>query len=90
MAGVRAGIYWLKAPEYLRRNHLDADRALPWFFWSGETDMACVADAVTQARSHAYAHHIQRLMVTGNLAMLLGVHPGRGGRLVHGGLRRRL
>ena len=69
------GIYWLKAPEYLRRNHLDADRALPWFFWSGETDMACVADAVTQARRHAYAHHIQRLMVTGNLAMLLGVHP---------------
>jgi len=69
------GIYWLKVPEYRHRNALEADRTLPWFYWSGETDMACVADVVTQARQHAYAHHIQRLMVTGNLAMLLGVHP---------------
>jgi deoxyribodipyrimidine photolyase-related protein len=69
------GIYWLKVPEYRQRNALVADRNLPWFYWSGETDMACVADVVTQARRHAYAHHIQRLMVTGNLAMLLGVHP---------------
>lgn len=69
------GVYWLKVPEYRRRNALDADRSLPWFYWSGETDMACVADVVTQARQHAYAHHIQRLMVTGNLAMMLGVHP---------------
>lgn len=69
------GIYWLKVPEYRQRNFLDADRLLPWFYWSGETDMACVADVVAMTRSHAYAHHIQRLMVTGNLAMLLGVHP---------------
>ncbi len=69
------GVYWLKMPEYALRNALEADRKLPWFFWSGETDMACVADAVTQVRQHAYAHHIQRLMVTGNLAMLLGVAP---------------
>ncbi len=69
------GIYWLKVPEYRRRNFLDADRTLPWFYWSGETDMACVADVVAMTRAHAYAHHIQRLMVTGNLAMLLGVHP---------------
>ena len=69
------GIYWLKVPEYRARNFLDADRALPWFYWSGETDMACVADVVAMSRTHAYAHHIQRLMVTGNLAMLLGVHP---------------
>ncbi|WGM31090.1 cryptochrome/photolyase family protein [Brevundimonas sp. NIBR11] len=69
------GIYWLKVPEYRQRNFLDADRTLPWFYWSGETDMACVADVVSMTRSHAYAHHIQRLMVTGNLAMLLGVHP---------------
>ncbi|WP_309627361.1 cryptochrome/photolyase family protein [Brevundimonas sp.] len=69
------GIYWLKMPDYARRNFLDADRTLPWFYWSGETDMACVADVVSMTRSHAYAHHIQRLMVTGNLAMLLGVHP---------------
>ncbi|QTN18550.1 cryptochrome/photolyase family protein [Brevundimonas sp. AJA228-03] len=69
------GIYWLKVPEYRQRNFLDADRALPGFFWSGETDMACVADVVITTRDNAYAHHIQRLMVTGNLAMLLGVHP---------------
>lgn len=69
------GVYWLKSPEYGRRNFLDADRALPWFFWSGETDMACVADVVSTTRANAYAHHIQRLMVTGNLAMMLGVHP---------------
>ncbi|NBB15602.1 cryptochrome/photolyase family protein [Caulobacter sp. SLTY] len=69
------GVYWLKMPEYGLRNALEADRALPWFYWSGETDMACVADVVDQVREHAYAHHIQRLMVTGNLAMLLGVAP---------------
>ena len=69
------GIYWLKGPEYKKINALDADRALPWFYWSAETDMACVADVVSETRDHAYAHHIQRLMVTGNLAMLLGVHP---------------
>lgn len=69
------GVYWLKVPEYRKRNFLDADRELPWFYWSAETDMACVADAVATSRDNAYAHHIQRLMVTGNLAMLLGVHP---------------
>ena len=69
------GVYWLKMPEYALRNALDAEGRLPGFYWTGETDMACVADAVTAARDHAYAHHIQRLMVTGNLAMLLGVHP---------------
>lgn len=69
------GIYWLKVPEYRARNFLDADRTLPWFYWSGETDMTCVADVVGRTRDHAYAHHIERLMVTGNLAMLLGVHP---------------
>lgn len=69
------GIYWLKMPEYAQRNALDAQGKLPWFYWTGQTDMACVADTVRAARDHAYAHHIQRLMVTGNLAMLLGVHP---------------
>ncbi len=69
------GIYWSKMPEYGARNALDADRTLPWFYWSGETGMACVADVVGTSREHAYAHHIQRLMVTGNLALLLGVHP---------------
>lgn len=69
------GIYWLKMPEYAERNALDAQGKLPGFYWTGQTDMACVADTVRAARDHAYAHHIQRLMVTGNLAMLLGVHP---------------
>jgi deoxyribodipyrimidine photolyase-related protein len=69
------GIYWLKVPEYRHRNFLNADRTLPEFYWSGQTDMACVADAVSTTKRNAYAHHIQRLMVTGNLAMLLGVHP---------------
>lgn len=69
------GIYWLKVPEYRARNALEADRTLPDFYWTATTGMACVADAVRQTRAHAYAHHIQRLMVTGNLAMLLGVHP---------------
>ena len=69
------GIYWLKGPEYKLINALGADRKLPWFYWSGETDMACVRDVVAVTRDHAYAHHIQRLMVMGNLAMLLGVHP---------------
>jgi deoxyribodipyrimidine photolyase-related protein len=69
------GIYWLKVPEYRARNALAADRTLPAFYWTAETGMACVADAVRQTRAHAYVHHIQRLMVTGNLAMLLGVHP---------------
>ncbi|MBS0410337.1 MAG: cryptochrome/photolyase family protein [Proteobacteria bacterium] len=69
------GVYWLAGPDYLRRNALSADRRLPEFYWTGETDMACVRDVVGATRRHAYAHHIQRLMVTGNLALLLGVHP---------------
>ncbi len=69
------GVYWLQGPHYRETNALGADRRLPWFYWSAETRMACVADVVAITRDHAYAHHIQRLMVTGNLAMLLGVHP---------------
>jgi deoxyribodipyrimidine photolyase-related protein len=69
------GVYWLQGPDYKNINALGADRTLPWFYWSGETDMVCVADVVAMTRDHAYAHHIQRLMVTGMLAMLLGVHP---------------
>ncbi|MDP9103083.1 MAG: cryptochrome/photolyase family protein, partial [Pseudomonadota bacterium] len=71
------GIYWLQGPDYKLTNALAADRPLPWFYWSGETDMACVADVVAHTRDYAYAHHIQRLMVTGNLAMLLGFDPAQ-------------
>jgi len=69
------GVYWLEGRDYKTRNALGAVRALPDFYWTGETDMRCVREAVVATRDHAYAHHIQRLMVTGNLAMLIGVHP---------------
>lgn len=69
------GIYWREGPDYMRRNALRATRDLPWFYWSAETDMACMAAALGQTRAEAYAHHIQRLMVTGNFAMLAGVDP---------------
>ena len=69
------GIYWLEGPDYVRRNELGADQPLPWFYWTGETDMACLRQVIGQTRREAYAHHIQRLMVTGNFALILGVDP---------------
>ncbi|MDZ4693437.1 cryptochrome/photolyase family protein [Terricaulis sp.] len=69
------GVYWLRGPDYLHENALGATRNLPWFYWSGETEMACLKAAIGQTKREAYAHHIQRLMVTGNFAMLAGVDP---------------
>ncbi|NBU29443.1 MAG: cryptochrome/photolyase family protein, partial [Caulobacteraceae bacterium] len=69
------GIYWLKMPGYDRSNFLGHHRPLPDFYWTGETDMACLKAAITQTRQQAYAHHIQRLMVTGNFALLAGIDP---------------
>jgi deoxyribodipyrimidine photolyase-related protein len=69
------GIYWTHMPAYLERNALDARAALPDFYWTGRTEMACLADAIGQTLAHGYAHHIQRLMVTGLYALLLGVRP---------------
>lgn len=69
------GLYWLKMPDYKALNALEADRPLPDFYWTGETDMACLADAIHTTKTHAYAHHIQRLMITGNFALLAGVAP---------------
>ncbi len=69
------GIYWLKMPGYVEENFFDAKRPLPDFYWTGETDMACLKAAVGQTIEHAYAHHIQRLMLTGNFAMLAGINP---------------
>ncbi len=69
------GLYWLKMPAYLEWNALEAHEALPEFYWTGNTPMACLADAVGQTLRFGYAHHIQRLMVTGLYALLLGVEP---------------
>ncbi len=59
----------------LQRNALGHTRDLPWIYWGGETRMNCVKHAVVQTRDEAYAHHIQRLMVTGNFALLAGIDP---------------
>jgi len=69
------GIYWTQMPSYLERNALNAEQDLPAWYWSGQTDMACLKDAITQTLAQGYAHHIQRLMVTGLYALLLGVQP---------------
>lgn len=69
------GYYWLEMPQVADANALDATRPLPEFYWTGDTDMLCLAEAVRNTRDHGYAHHIQRLMVLGNFAMLAGVRP---------------
>ena len=69
------GVYFLAGPDYAARNALGARRALPWFYWSGETDMNCISQVVAETRAHAYAHHIQRLMITGNFALIAGIDP---------------
>ena len=69
------GLYWLKMPAYADSNFLGASRPLPGFYWTGKTEMNCMAQAIGDTRRHAYAHHIQRLMVTGNFALLAGLDP---------------
>ena len=69
------GIYWLAGPDYVDRNFFNARGRLPAFYWTGETDMVCLKACTTQTKEEAYAHHIQRLMVTGNFAMLAGIDP---------------
>ena len=69
------GIYWSHMPGYASANHFGHDRPLPGFYWDGRTRMACMAQAIGQSLDHAYAHHIQRLMVTGNFALLAGLDP---------------
>ena len=69
------GIYWTQMPGYLERNTLDARHDLPAWYWTGATDMACLRDALAQSLAHGYANHIQRLMVTGLYALMLGVDP---------------
>ncbi|MDO3720734.1 cryptochrome/photolyase family protein [Marinobacter sp. chi1] len=69
------GIYWLHMPDYAKENRLGNSRSLPWFYWSGKTQMRCMHKAIDATRRNAYAHHIQRLMVTGNFALLTGIKP---------------
>jgi len=69
------GIYFLEGPEYTSRNHLKHNRKLPALYWGEKTWMRCLDKAVEQTREEAYAHHIQRLMVTGNFALLIGTAP---------------
>ncbi len=73
------GIYWRFMPGYAELNALGADQPLPKFYWTGDTEMACLRDAIGQTLRLGYAHHIQRLMVTGLYALMLGVRP----RAVH-------
>ncbi|MBR7620370.1 cryptochrome/photolyase family protein [Phenylobacterium sp. 20VBR1] len=69
------GVYWRFMPGYLEQNALEAHEPLPGFYWSGETQMACVREALAHTYDHAYSHHIQRLMITGNFALLAGLAP---------------
>jgi deoxyribodipyrimidine photolyase-related protein len=69
------GIYWLKMPEYATLNFLQHKNILPDWYWTGKTKMKCLSHSITQSLDYAYAHHIQRLMVTGNFALLAGVNP---------------
>ncbi|WP_213881804.1 cryptochrome/photolyase family protein [Pseudomonas sp. dw_358] len=69
------GVYWLKMPDYAQGNLFGNTRALPEFYWTGDTRMNCMRQAIGQSLKHAYAHHIQRLMVTGNFALLAGIVP---------------
>jgi deoxyribodipyrimidine photolyase-related protein len=69
------GIYWAKMPEFAELNFFGHDRKLPDWFWTGKTKMKCLSHSITQSLDQAYAHHIQRLMVTGNFMLLAGINP---------------
>ncbi len=69
------GLYWTRMPDYKRGNSLGAQRDLPECYWTGDTELRCLRRAIEMTRDNAYAHHIQRLMVTGNFALLCGVAP---------------
>jgi deoxyribodipyrimidine photolyase-related protein len=69
------GIYWLHMPKYAKKNHLKAKRPLPSLYWGGDTKMNCLKQVVKQTEETAGSHHIQRLMVTGNFALLAGLDP---------------
>ena len=69
------GVYWLKMPSYTEENYFGADKPLPSFYWSGNCKMNCMSSVVKMTEKTAYSHHIQRLMITGNFALLAGINP---------------
>ena len=69
------GIYWREMPDYKTRNKLENFNTLPDFYWTGKTKMNCLKESITDSLETAYAHHIQRLMITGNFALLIQCHP---------------
>lgn len=69
------GMYWINMPDISKLNALNASRPLPKWFWDGNTKMNCLNKAISQSLDYAYAHHIQRLMITGNFSLLTGLHP---------------
>ena len=71
------GIYWLEMPRYGKMNYLNHTLDLPSFYWDGDTDMLCMRESMNHVLSHAYAHHIHRLMVLGLFSLLYGVHPAK-------------
>ena len=69
------GVYWLQMPKYKELNSLKAEQKLPDFYWTAKTELNCLRECISQTKQMAYSHHIQRLMVTGNFAMLIGANP---------------
>ncbi|PHI18839.1 cryptochrome/photolyase family protein [Lewinellaceae bacterium SD302] len=69
------GVYWAQMPGYEEKNHFNHTAKLPDWYWTGATKMTCLSQSINESLDNAYAHHIQRLMVTGNFALLLGAHP---------------
>jgi len=69
------GMYWMLMPNYKKKNYLNNENKLPAFFWTGKTKMNCLEKSINNSLDNGYAHHIQRLMITGNFALLTGVHP---------------
>jgi deoxyribodipyrimidine photolyase-related protein len=69
------GMYWMQMPDYASLNYFGHENKLPNWYWTGETKMKCLSHSIKQSLQFSYAHHIQRLMVTGNFALLAGIHP---------------
>ncbi len=78
-------VYRCETPELTEANQLGADEALPEFYWTGETDMACLSDVVDGVRKRGYSHHIERLMILSNFGLIYGVEPAQLNRWFHAG-----